>query len=130
MLYENGKIAVDELTPDDRFGSQVDNNTALPSRSIGKSLTSYLLAHAICSGYIESLDTKLDDWNLVKGTVYEGQPLIDLINMRAGDQEFAHANRIFFPDKSDRNVRFQPLAFTYKNLKTLSQASDFIITMI
>ena len=125
LLYENGKIAVDELTPDDRFGAQVNNNTALPSRSIGKSLTSYLLAHAICSGYIESVDTKLDDWNLVKGTVYEGQPLIDLVNMRAGDQEFAHTNRIFFPDKSERNIRFQPLASTYKRLKNTKPSKRF-----
>ena len=62
---------------------------------------------------------------MVKGTVYEGQPLIDLVNMRAGDQEFAHANRIFFPDKSDRNVRFQPLAFTYKKLKSTKPSKQF-----
>ena len=28
LLYEDGKIVVDELTPKDRFGSQVNNNTA------------------------------------------------------------------------------------------------------
>jgi hypothetical protein len=96
LLYENGKIVVDELTPQGRFGSQVNDNTALPSRSIGKSLTSYLTGHAICSGYIDSVDAKLDDWDWVKGTLYEGQPIIDLLNMRAGDQEYAHNNRVFY----------------------------------
>lgn len=125
LLYEDGKIVVDELTPKNRFGSQVNNNTALPSRSIGKSFTSYLSAHAICSGYIKSVDAKIDDWDLIKGTVYEGQALIDLVNMRAGDQEFAFTNRLYFPDKSEEHVRFQPLALTYKRLNNTQPSKRY-----
>jgi hypothetical protein len=29
----------------------------------------------------------LDNWSTVKGTLYEGQKLIDLLNMQAGDQK-------------------------------------------
>lgn len=117
LLYENGKIVVDELTPQGRFGSQVNDNTALPSRSIGKSLTSYLTGHAICSGYIDSVDAKLDDWDWVKGTLYEGQPIIDLLNMRAGDQEYAHNNRVFLPNVEERGIRWEPLSLSLSQLK-------------
>ena len=85
MLYDGGKLIVDEITP--RFDGMVRNDTLLYSMSLGKSLTSYLVGHAVCKGIIEGLDHKLDDWPLIKGTLYEGQPLIDLMNMSAGDQE-------------------------------------------
>ena len=117
LLFEDGKIVVDELTPNDRFGSQVSNDTPLPSRSIGKSLTSYLLGHAICTGFIDGIDTKLDDWDWIIDTVYENQQLIDLINMRAGDQAYASANRLFLPNNQDRNTRWQQLAITLKQLR-------------
>ena len=117
LLYEDGKVVVDELTPADRFGSQVFDDTPLPSRSIGKSLTSYLLGHAICSGLIEDVDATLDDWDWVANTVYEGQALIDLVNMRAGDQEYAHTNRLFLPNNQDRNIRWKPLSLTLNQLK-------------
>ena len=85
MLYDGGKLVVDEITP--RFDGMVRNDTLLYSMSFGKSLTSYLVGHAVCKGLIEGLDHKLDDWPLIKGTLYEGQKLIDLMNMSAGDQE-------------------------------------------
>ena len=106
LLYENGKIVVDELTPESRFGSQVKKDTPLPSRSIGKTLTSYMLGHAICAGYIESVESRMADWPVVEGTVYHNQKLIDLINMRAGDQKFAYTNQVFLPWQT--NVRNRP----------------------
>jgi hypothetical protein len=54
---------------------------------MGKSLVSYVTGYAICEGYIDNINVKLDDWSTVKGTLYEGQKLIDLLNMRAGDQK-------------------------------------------
>jgi CubicO group peptidase (beta-lactamase class C family) len=108
---------VDELTPNEQFGSQVFNDTPLPSRSIGKSLTSYLLGHAICEGFIDDVAAKLDDWDWIADTVYEGQALIDLLNMRAGDQAYAHTNRLFLPNNQDRNIRWKPLSLTLNQLK-------------
>ena len=58
------------------------------SNSVGKSLVSYVTGHAICEGYIESVDVVLDDWSVLDGTLYEGQKLIDLLNMNAGDHKY------------------------------------------
>jgi len=116
LLFENGKVVVDELTPKNMFGEQVKNETPLPSRSLGKSFSSYLLGHAICSGFIESLDSRLTDWDMVKGTLYEGQALIDLVNMRAGDQEYAHSNSVFTPGGERVGVRWKPLVEHYARL--------------
>jgi len=52
---------------------------------MGKSLVSYVTGYAICEGYIDNIDVTLDDWPVLKGTLYEGQKLIDLLNMKAGD---------------------------------------------
>jgi peptidoglycan hydrolase-like protein with peptidoglycan-binding domain len=87
LFYSGGAVVHDELSPQHRFGDIVDNETGLRSNSIGKSMTSYLLGHAICQGYIKGVEARLDDWPLVAGTVYENQRLIDLVNMRAGDQK-------------------------------------------
>ena len=75
ILYEDGKIIIDEITPKDRFGDLFDNKSKLHSQSVGKSITSYILGHAICEGYINSLNSKLDDWSAVENTVYHNQNL-------------------------------------------------------
>ena len=89
LLFEDGKIVIDEITPDDRFGKLFNNETGWTSNSMGKSITSYITGHAICGGYIDSVDSRLDDWPLIENTLYEGQKLIDLLNMSAGDQEYS-----------------------------------------
>ena len=88
LLYENGKIKIDEITPKDRFGMLFNNDTKYVSNSVGKSFVSYILGHAICGGYIESVDSKLNDWPLLENTLYYDQKIIDLINMNAGDYEY------------------------------------------
>ena len=98
LLYEDGKITVDELSPKDRFGDFVNNETKLRSMSIGKTMVSYVMGHAICRGYIDSVDSRLNDWSLTKNTPYENQKIIDLLNMNAGDQKYV--NRGNFKDGS------------------------------
>jgi peptidoglycan hydrolase-like protein with peptidoglycan-binding domain len=87
LFYSDGAVIHDELSPGSRFGNIVTSKTGLRSNSMGKSMTSYLLAHAICQGYIDGVETRLDDWPLIADTVYDHQRLIDLVNMRAGDQK-------------------------------------------
>ena len=41
----------------------------LPSHSMGKSLVSYVTGHAICEGYIDNINVKLNDWPLIKSTL-------------------------------------------------------------
>jgi hypothetical protein len=94
ILYEDGKVIIDEITPKDRFGDLFDNKSKLHSQSAGKSITSYILGNAICEGYITSLNSKLDDWSAVENTVYYNQNLIDLLNMYAGDQKHVTQNGI------------------------------------
>jgi hypothetical protein len=90
LLYEDGKIVIDEITPKDRFGDMFIESSKFGSASLGKSIVSYLTGHAICSGYIDSVDSRLDNWPLIKNTLYDNQRLIDLLNMAAGDQEFVN----------------------------------------
>ncbi len=92
QLYEDGKIVIDEITPKDRFGDMFTDSSKYGSASLGKSLVSYVTGHAICAGYIDSVDSRLDDWPLIQNTLYHNQKLIDLLNMSAGDQAYATIN--------------------------------------
>ena len=83
LVYDKGNIVADEITP--RFDGLVRNDTLLYSMSIGKSMTSYMLGHAMCEGYIDDLNQTIGDWPLVQDTLYENQKLIDLLNMNTGD---------------------------------------------
>ena len=55
LMYEDGEIVIDQLSPPERFGDLIDNDTMIYSMSLGKSLGGYLMGHAICKGYINSL---------------------------------------------------------------------------
>jgi hypothetical protein len=82
LLFEDNKIVIDESDIPPKI---IDD--LLPSHSIGKSLVSYVTGHAICKGYISSVDETLD-WDLLDNTLYEDQALIDILNMTAGDQHY------------------------------------------
>ena len=85
QFYNNGAIIYDEASPDSRLGKILKSGETYHSNSMGKSLVSYVVGHAICEGYIEGVDATLDDWSLLRGTVYENQRLLDLLNMAARD---------------------------------------------
>ncbi len=79
-------------------------------------LVTIFTVYVICEGYIDNINVKLDDWSTVKGTLYEGQKLIDLLNMRAGDQKII-GERNFNSDngiqdksgKRSKNVNVYPI---------------------
>ncbi len=102
LLFEDDKIVIDEISPKDILGEFVDNTTKLRSNSMGKSLVAYVAGHAICAGYIDSVESKIDDWPLLKGTLYDGQKLINILNMKAGDQK--HVYDSMFWDGSEADV--------------------------
>ena len=110
LLYEDGKIVIDESVELPDFIKR--NGNRLPSHSIGKSLVSYVTGHAICEGYIDSVDVKLDDWPTIKNTLYEGQSLIDLLNMTAGDENYTGARF----GKSDNRIKINGII---KNVNTV-----------
>ena len=85
QFYNNGKIIYDEASPKSRFGNILKPGETYHSNSMGKSLVSYVVGHAICEGYINGVNATLGDWSLLRGTVYENQRLLDLLNMTARD---------------------------------------------
>jgi len=111
LLFEDGKIVIDESDiPITVQGDKIIDGL-LPSHSMGKSLVSYVTGHAICNGYIDSVNVKLNDWPLIKNTLYEDSILLDLLNMKAGDQKWigerlknGSDNRIKGPKKENVNV--------------------------
>ena len=87
LVYENDTIVQDEITPEDRFGKYFKNDTKWQSMSMGKSIISYIAGHAICRGYISGINETLD-WDIFDNTLYEGQKLINVLNMSSGSKEY------------------------------------------
>jgi CubicO group peptidase (beta-lactamase class C family) len=104
IVYRNGQVVVDAKSPEDRLGKLIKDDTPLSSQSVGKSFTSYLLGHAICGGYITNLDQTISDWPLMKGTLYENQSLINLVNMRGGDSHLFRNADVLFKNTDDRKI--------------------------
>ena len=105
LYFENNKIVIDQISPDDKFGKFMNNQTKLRSQSMGKSLVSYVLGHAICEGYIKSVDSKISDWSLVKNTLYENHKLIDILNMASGDQKYVYDSAAIVNGEVDADYR-------------------------
>lgn len=85
LYYENGTIKYNGKAMDGRFERNIDDEMPFFSHSTGKSITSYIVGHAICDGYISSMDEVID-WPMMSQTLYQGQPLRNLLNMSAGDR--------------------------------------------
>ena len=111
LLFEDDKIVID--VSDIPISVQGDDiiDGLLPSHSMGKSLVSYVTGHAICEGYIDSVNVKLNDWPLIKNTLYEDSLLLDLLNMKGGDQKWVgerskhrHDNKISIKGEKKENV--------------------------
>jgi len=103
LYYEDGLVIYDAMPPDGRFSMVLDNSSYFSSHSMGKSITSYIIGHAICEGYIASIDAPIADWPLMENTLYYGQPLIKLLNMTAGDTDVIKRNEGNFI-KTGRNI--------------------------
>src|SRR6056300_92037 len=87
LVFENDTIVQDEITPEDRFGKYFKNETKWQSMSMGKSIISYIAGYAICRGYISGINETLD-WDIFDNTLYEGQKLINVLNMSSGSKEY------------------------------------------
>ena len=74
ILFEDGVIKIDQ------FKKSKYRNGYMPSHSVGKSLVSLVTGYAICGGYIDSINHKID-YPTVANTLYENQVLLDLLNI-------------------------------------------------
>ena len=105
LMYEDGEIVIDQLSPPERFGDLINNDTMIYSQSLGKSLGGYLMGHAICKGYINSLSTSLADWPIVQGTLLETATVQDVINASMGHQKYVRKNTLSSGrDVGDTNI--------------------------
>jgi len=84
LFYDNGVIKFNGKAKNGRFIEDINDETLFFTHSTGKSITSYIVGHAICDGYISSID-EIINWPLMNNTLYYGQPLRNLLNMSAGD---------------------------------------------
>ena len=105
LRFEDGQITVDKISPNDRFGKFIKEDTKLRSMSAGRSMASYTLAHAICEGYIDSFDTRLNDWPLLENTLYYNQKLSDILNMNSGDHNYIESSEFINSKKLDEKFK-------------------------
>ena len=111
LLFENDEIVIDKISPKNRLGTLYNSETKWTTASVGKSYTSYLLGHAICDGYIKNVDVRLNDWPLLKNTLYENVKLIDLLNMAAGDQKLVKNNDLAKGKGIEKNPNVNTLKY-------------------
>ena len=88
LYYQDGEVLIDEFSPKERLGKFLNNETKFYSMSMSKSVTSYILGHAICEGYIDGIDARINDWPIIKNSLYHNQKLINFLNMNTGDQKY------------------------------------------
>ena len=136
LYYQDGKIIFDKLAPQSRFQFTLNNETEFRSNSIGKSIVSYLIGHAICEGYIKSLDETLNSWPILDKTLYSNLQLIDLMNMRARDQHivteqdgFLKSGRWFNP-VSIKSAASLELVNTQPNKKRVYNYNGFVTNIL
>ena len=130
LRFEDNKITIDKFTPEDRFGKFINQDTKLRSMSVGKTMASYVAGHAICGGYIDSINSRLNDWPLIENTLYYDQKLINLLNMSAGDQEYVYSSDFLldnnFSSGTDDNAEDISQYITYfKNSKKATSRFNY-----
>jgi hypothetical protein len=94
LYFQDDNVLVDEISPKERFGEFIKEDTKFISMSMNKSVTSYILGHAICGGYIEGIDSKINDWPIIQNSLYDNQKLINFLNMSTGDQEYINEYKV------------------------------------
>ena len=102
LYFQDDNVLVDEISPKERLGEFIKEDTKLISMSMNKSVTSYILGHAICGGYIEGIDSTINDWPIIHNSLYDNQKLINFLNMTTGDQKYINEYK--------KNATGRPLA--------------------
>jgi CubicO group peptidase (beta-lactamase class C family) len=140
LMYENGNVIIDEIN--EKYEKNFKNKTLYVSNSVGKSLVSYVTGHAICKGYISGINQPID-WDVLENTLYEGQPIINLLNMASGDHFYVDTmsglinskrwvNNVSIKSvmkKELKNSKKGRLKYNYSNLDTNIVASYVLYKM-
>lgn len=111
VLYENDKIRINKNNYNDKIRK---NKNLLRSNSIGKSLISYVVGHAICKGYIDSVNIKLNDWVVLNDTLYADNTLKQVLNMTSGDHKYIGEKNFgddgLFKDEKNKQINRRTVA--------------------
>ena len=118
LYYEKGVIKYNGKANDGRFDRNIDDQMPFFSHSTGKSITSYIVGHAICDGYISSMDEVID-WPMMSKTLYQGQPLSNLLNMNAGDKHTVDkvSTRVMGSTTHHRNMGLDTIAASLEGVE-------------
>ena len=138
LYFQDGKILVDEISPKEKLGEFVNDETRLISMSMGKSVMSYILGHAKCEGYINNIDSKINDWPVLETSLYNNQKLIDMLNMAPGDQKVIYEWGDGAGIKADNDYDYQvnniytTIGFYFQNTEKSKSVYNYngLITMI
>ena len=126
LRFEDGQITIDKISPNDRFGKFINNKTKLRAMSVSKTMVSYVTGHAICGGYIDSVNSRLNDWPLIEDTLYYDQKLIDLLNFMAGDRNYVQSSNLRIKDIGFDDVSnardIEKYMSVFKNTKKIDNA--------
>ena len=106
IYYDGEKVVIDQKS------DKIKEGTKIYSFSMSKSIVSYILGDAICNGHIKGLDDQIVNYvPEAKGTLYENSSFKELINMSAGDLNFANrkagSKKFIYADKIIRNSLLQ-----------------------
>ena len=126
LFYDNGVIKYDGKAKKGRFRDDITDETLFYTHSTGKSITSYIVGHAICDGYISSID-EIIDWPLMENTLYHGQPLRNLLNMAAGDKHVVDKRSTRFMGSSEhhRDMGLDTIALLLQGTKAKGNKSFY-----
>tara|TARA_B100000963_G_C22604661_1_gene661892 strand:- start:77 stop:1969 length:1893 start_codon:yes stop_codon:yes gene_type:complete len=130
LMYEGGKITIDEITPKGRFGDMFSDTTMYHSMSMGKSITSFLVGHAICIGKINGIDAKLDDWPVLKGTLYHNQKLLNFLNMATGDEKHSKNDERSLSIQNRMANEFQGTKKSSPNYNYTNMNTNLVLTYL
>jgi CubicO group peptidase (beta-lactamase class C family) len=111
LLFEDGKIVISKKNYNDQIKK---NKNLLRSNSMGKSLISYVVGHAVCKGYIDSVNVKLNDWIVLNDTLYADNTLKQVLNMTAGDHKYIGEKNYrddgLFKDEKNKKINKRTVA--------------------
>ena len=85
LLFENGTITINKKNYNDAIKK---NKNKLRSNSIGKSLISYVVSHAVCKDYIDNVNVKLNDWIVLNDNLITDSTLLQVLSMTSSDQDY------------------------------------------
>ena len=68
LYYQDGQVLIDETSPKERLGKFMNDETKYYSMSMSKSLVSYITGQAICDGYIDGVDARINVWSILNNS--------------------------------------------------------------